>query len=238
MQCAETRNCGSKPVCKQNQSASWLSGWLFRGSSSWNSSGCFLFYPVPPPSSSSAMSAAVHPLTSHMMNPYPRPTLNGVAHTMAGPSVIAQASPVTTRKRKRAHQYTVSYSEVQEVDSDGRLREVIVIEDTPPPPTISPATTHNGAYSASYQPPTLAPIRTRARAAAEAQAMSSSSSSVLTAPAPKKRKRDHQEEVRAPPAKKLAAAGQQAVAVSNSAPWKQAGQLVTADVCLNPLSFS
>ena len=112
--------------------------------------------------------------------------------------------PMTSRKRKRAHQYTVSYSEVQEVDSDGRLREVIVIEDTPPP-TISPSTTHNVLYSASYQPPVYnAPIRTRARAAAEAQALSASSSSVLTAPAPKKRKRDLLEEVRAPVAKRPA----------------------------------
>ncbi|KAF9000601.1 kinase-like domain-containing protein [Cyathus striatus] len=126
--------------------------------------------------------------------------------------------PVATRKRKRAHQYTVSYSEVQEVDSDGRLREVIVIEDTPPPPTISPATTHNGAYSASYQPPFYsAPIRTRARAAAEAQAMSASTSSGLTAPVPKKRKRDHDQEARAPASKKPAANGQtQAVVATGS----------------------
>ncbi|KAI0806323.1 CMGC/CLK protein kinase [Irpex lacteus] len=100
---------------------------------------------------------------------------------------------VPTRKRKRAaHQYTVSYSEVQEVDNAGRLREVIVIEDTPPPSTVSPATSANAhLYSASYQPPTYAaPIRTRARAAAEAQALSTSSSSVAVPPAPKKRKRD------------------------------------------------
>ncbi|KAF9525652.1 CMGC/CLK protein kinase [Crepidotus variabilis] len=127
----------------------------------------------------------------------------------SGPSGLP-TPPVATRKRKRAHQYTVSYSEVQEVDSDGRLREVIVIEDTPPPPpTISPSTTHNGAYSASYQPPVYsAPIRTRARAAAEAQALSASSSSVVTAPLPKKRKRDHNEEVRAPPTKKPAVGSQ------------------------------
>lgn len=101
--------------------------------------------------------------------------------------------PVATRKRKRAHQYTVSYSEVQEVDTDGRLREIIVIEDTPPPPTASPATSsRTNGYSASYQPPAYsAPIRTRARAAMEAQAESSGSSSVaLPIPAPKKRKRE------------------------------------------------
>ncbi|XP_006459318.1 hypothetical protein AGABI2DRAFT_134784 [Agaricus bisporus var. bisporus H97] len=106
-----------------------------------------------------------------------------------------------TRKRKRAARYSVQYSEVQEFDSDGRLREVIVIEDTPPPATISPATTHPN-YSSSYQPPIFsAPIRTRARAAAEAQALSSTSSSI-TAPVPKRQKRDPQEEVRAPPPRK------------------------------------
>lgn len=148
--------------------------------------------------------AAVHALPAQMLSGYStRQSLN-VMHPMStsGPSGLL-TPPVTTRKRKRAHQYTVSYSEVQEVDSDGRLREVIVIEDTPPPPpTISPSTTHNGAFSASYQPPVYsAPIRTRARAAAEAQGLSASSSSI-TAPALKKRKRDHNEEVRAPATKK------------------------------------
>ena len=75
-----------------------------------------------------------------------------------GPSGMP-TSPVATRKRKRAHQFTVSYSEAKEFDSDGRMREVIVIDDTPPP-TISLSTTHNGAYSASYQPPMYsAPIK-------------------------------------------------------------------------------
>jgi len=151
--------------------------------------------------------AAVAPLPNQILSHYPRQSLNIM--NPGGPSGLP-TPPVATRKRKRAHQYTVSYSEVQEVDSDGRLREVIVIDDTPPPPTISPSTTHNGAFSASYQPPMYsAPIRTRARAAAEAQALSASSSSVVTAPAPKKRKRDHNEEVRAPAAKKQAASSQQ-----------------------------
>ncbi|TFK27188.1 CMGC/CLK protein kinase [Coprinopsis marcescibilis] len=179
------------------------------------------------------MSAAVHPLSTHLMPHYGRPVLNGVSHhSMAGPSVVPNASPVVTRKRKRAHQYTVSYSEVQEVDSSGKVREVIVIEDTPPPPTLSPATTHNAGYSASYQPPALAPIRTRARAAAEAQAASSGSSSVLTAPAPKKRKRDHQDEVRAPAAKKLAAGNQQAVATAKS--WETRSAAATDDTSKGP----
>ncbi|TFK40262.1 CMGC/CLK protein kinase [Crucibulum laeve] len=144
--------------------------------------------------------------------------------------------PVATRKRKRAHQYTVSYSEVQEVDSDGRLREVIIIEDTPPPPTISPATTHNGAFSASYQPPMYsAPIRTRARAAAEAQALSASSSSGLTAPAPKKRKREH-DEVRAPATKKPAASSQQSNAVAETKSWDSRSAAATDDTSKGPPS--
>ncbi|KAG2017868.1 CMGC/MAPK protein kinase [Coprinopsis cinerea AmutBmut pab1-1] len=175
------------------------------------------------------MSAAVHPLNPHHISHYSRSNLPAVTQSIAGPSVMANASPVTTRKRKRAHQYTVSYSEVKELDSDGKVREVIVIEDTPPPPTLSPATTHNGGYSASYQPPALAPIRTRARAAAEAQAMSSSSSSVLTAPAPKKRKRDHQDEVRAPPAKKAAAGGQQSNATNAANAWDNRTVAATDD---------
>ncbi|KAF4613591.1 hypothetical protein D9613_007897 [Agrocybe pediades] len=160
--------------------------------------------------------AAVHPLPTQIISQYARSGLNA-----GGPSGIT-SSPVATRKRKRAQQMTVSYSEVQEVDSNGRLREVIVIEDTPPPPpTISPSTTHNGAYSASYQPPSYgAPIRTRARAAAEAQALSTSSSSLMTAPAPKKRKRDHNEEVRAPAAKKPAApSSQQSTTLVSNKSW-------------------
>ncbi|KAJ7056618.1 kinase-like domain-containing protein [Mycena amicta] len=98
-----------------------------------------------------------------------------------------------TRKRKRAHQYTVSYSEVQE--------KSFVIEDTPPPPTtLSPSI----PFSTSYQPPVYsAPIRTRARAAAEAAA---SSSSAIVQPPTKKRKKELGDEVRAPVAKKVAVA--------------------------------
>lgn len=177
------------------------------------------------------MSAAVHPLTSQVVAQYSRQSINGVVNTNpAGPSV-KPTPPVGTRKRKRAARYSVQYSEVQEVDSDGRLREVIVIEDTPPPATISPATTHNPNYSASYQPPMFsAPIRTRARAAAEAQALSSSSSSI-TAPAPKKRKRDHQEEVRAPPAKKLAQSSQQSQALVPAKSNDFRSNAATDDVC-------
>ncbi|PPQ83427.1 hypothetical protein CVT25_007018 [Psilocybe cyanescens] len=179
--------------------------------------------------------AAVHPLPTQILSQYARQSLNGI--NPAGPSGMP-SSPVATRKRKRAHQYTVSYSEVQEVDSNGRLREVIVIDDTPPPPpTISPSTTHNGAYSASYQPPMYAaPIRTRARAAAEAQALSASSSSVTTAPVPKKRKRDHNEEVRAPASKKPAATSSQSQAVIPTKSWESRSAAATDDTSKGPVS--
>lgn len=139
------------------------------------------------------MQTALHYAAPTMLSQYQQPhsalNLNRAPNTAA--SVMPSPS-VPTRKRKRAHQYTVSYSEVQEVDNAGRLREVIVIEDTPPPSTVSPATSANAPfYSASYQPPVYsAPVRTRARAAAEAQAVSTSSSSAAVAPAHKKRKRD------------------------------------------------
>ena len=172
---------------------------------------------------------AVHQLPTHLLaHRYPRHSLNGI-NTNSGPTAM-QTPPVTTRKRKRAHQYTVSYSEVQELDSDGRLREVIVIEDTPPPPTMSPATTHTGAFSASYQPPIYsAPIRTRARAAAEAQALSSTSSSAIVAPAPKKRKREP-EEVRAPAAKKLIPSGQQTQQLIQTKSWDSRSAAATDEV--------
>lgn len=121
----------------------------------------------------------------------------------------------------------ISYSEVHEVDSDGKLREVIVIEDTPPPPTISPATTYNNHYSASYQPPVYsAPIRTRARAAAEAAA---SSSSIVTQPPPaKKRKRDPADEPRTVPTKKAAHQPQPLAATKS---WASGSGAATDEVC-------
>ncbi|KAH9945287.1 CMGC/CLK protein kinase [Epithele typhae] len=125
---------------------------------------------------------------------------------------------VTARKRKR-QQFTVTYSEVQEVDNTGKLREVIVIDDTPPPPTVSPASTHTAMYSASLQPAVFsAPIRTRARAAAEAQALSASTSSgaTLAAPAPKKRKRDPADDVGAV-SKKAVTNGQTSNAIAQRA---------------------
>lgn len=183
---------------------------------------------------SSPAMTAVHPMPAQILPQYTtRQSLNVMNSITSGPSGHL-TPPMTSRKRKRAHQYTVSYSEVQEVDSDGRLREVIVIEDTPPPPlTISPSTTHNAAYSTSYQPPVYsAPIRTRARAAAEAQALSASTSSILTAPAPKKRKRDLHDEVRAPTAKKPALGSQQSRTVVGPSSTDSRTGAVTEDVCL------
>ncbi|GBE88243.1 Dual specificity protein kinase lkh1 [Sparassis crispa] len=136
------------------------------------------------------MQTAVHHLQPQVLPQYPRQSLNRPLNT--NPAAIP-TPPIAPRKRKRPQQYTVNYSEVQEVDSTGQVREVIIIEDTPPPPTASPASTaHTQIYSASYQPPVYsAHPRTRARAAAEAAQLSASTSSALTAqPAAKKRKRD------------------------------------------------
>ncbi|KAJ7220092.1 CMGC/CLK protein kinase [Mycena pura] len=157
-------------------------------------------------------------------------------HLNVGGTQVLPTPPVATRKRKRAHQYTVSYSEVQEVDSDGRLREVIVIEDTPPPPTtMSPSI--NNAFSASYQPPIYsAPIRTRARAAAEAQALSASTSSAIVAPPAKKRKRDPVEEVRATAAKKTAPSIQQSQAVAQTKSWDSRSAAATDETSKGPAS--
>jgi dual-specificity kinase len=144
------------------------------------------------------MQSVVHPLVAPMhshRSHYPHPTLES-ALTRTTASGLTMPTPPISRKRKRPHQLSVSYSEVQEIDADGRLREVIIIEDTPPPPaTISPAvstSTQHYTYSSSHQPPLFnAPIRTRARAAAEAQVMSASTSSAITLPpATKKRKRE------------------------------------------------
>lgn len=176
------------------------------------------------------MQAAVHQMPQ-MLPQYPRQSLNGVIN---GAHVIPPTPPVATRKRKRPHQYTVSYSEVQEVDSEGKLREVIVIDDTPPPPTISPATTYTNGFSASYQPPQYsAPIRTRARAAAEAQALSASTSSVaIIAPAPKKRKRDPMDDARATITKKPPTAIQQQQPVATTKSWASGSGAATDEVSI------
>jgi dual-specificity kinase len=174
------------------------------------------------------MQTAVQTLPAHLMPSYQRPSISNVVNRN---STMLPTPPVATRKRKRAHQYTVSYSEVQEVDTDGRLREIIVIEDTPPPPTASPATSsRTNGYSASYQPPTYsAPIRTRARAAMESQAESSGSSSVaLPIPVPKKRKREPD----GPPssAKKGFPPTQGSSTTANHATWTNGSGATTATV--------
>lgn len=189
---------------------------------------CSLSRPTAIFSSYSTMQTAVQTLPAHLMPSYQRPSISNVVNRN---STMLPTPPVATRKRKRAHQYTVSYSEVQEVDTDGRLREIIVIEDTPPPPTASPATSsRTNGYSASYQPPAYsAPIRTRARAAMESQAESSGSSSVaLPIPIPKKRKREPD----GPPssAKKGFQPAQVSLGTANHATWTNGSGATTATV--------
>ncbi|PCH42314.1 CMGC/CLK protein kinase [Wolfiporia cocos MD-104 SS10] len=136
-----------------------------------------------------AVYAMPPPLPSQFSQSAFNRSLNGNPNTLR--------TTLTTRKRKRPQQYTVSYSEVQEVDSTGKVRDVIVIEDTPPPSTISSANSpispaDSRMFTASYQPPVYAaPIRTRARAAAEAKGVAGTSSTVQTqTPLSKKRRRD------------------------------------------------
>jgi dual-specificity kinase len=178
------------------------------------------------------MQAAIHHLPPQIIPQYTRQSLNGILNPMPGGPTVMPTPPVASRKRKRAHQYTVSYSEVQEVDSEGKLREVIVIEDTPPPPTTSPRTTHGNGFSASYQPPVYTTqVRTRARAAAEAQALSASASSVaIPAPPPKKRKRDHADETRLPPAKKTVVGGAQPQPLQDTKSWASGSGGATDEV--------
>ncbi|KZS92599.1 kinase-like protein [Sistotremastrum niveocremeum HHB9708] len=102
------------------------------------------------------------------------------------------ATPSAPRKRKRPNQntYPIAWSEVKEIDPHGRTREVIVIEDTPPPTPHSPTTSIRSAVfntSSSYIPP----IRTRAQAAAAAVNTASMSAA---APPTRKRKREQQED--------------------------------------------
>lgn len=180
---------------------------------------------------------SVLPRTNPLPMPYySRTSLNNTVNGNGnGHTAVQPATPVATtlgRKRKRLD---ISYSEIIE---DGR--EVIVIEDTPPPATASPATTaRTGAFSQSYQPPLYsAPIRTRARAAAEAQqhqqALSASTSSHITAPAPKKRKRDHVEETRTLPSKKPATSSHYAPPTVPTASWDSRSAAATSDVRARP----
>jgi dual-specificity kinase len=121
--------------------------------------------------------------------------IHSSATTMYSQQTIGMPS-TPTRKRKRPVQ--VSYSEVQEVDANGRLRDVIVIEDTPPPTASATASSSlvNGIGPGSvdtYVPPR----RTRAQVAAAKAALShvnngaTASSSSFAAPPTKKRKREN-----------------------------------------------
>jgi dual-specificity kinase len=176
---------------------------------------------------------AVHALPPQMLPQYHRQPPNGVvisANNANGSTFLPTPVP-STRKRKRT-QYTVSYSEVQEVDPEGKTREVIVIEDTPPPPpTVSPGSTIAGGFSASYPPPPFsAPIRTRARAAAEAQGLNTPLA--IVSPALKKRKKDPTDEGRAPPAKKAAAVAQHPhVLPGTDGSWGNVSSATADDVC-------
>ena len=164
------------------------------------------------------------PLLPPMLSSYARQPMNGVPT-----SNVLPTPPVASRKRKRAHQYTVSYSEVQEIDREGVTRDVIVIEDTPPPSTASPATSRTHAFSTSYQPPVYsAPVRTRARAAAEAQGnLSANTSTAILPPPPKKRKREAADETPRN-AKKLIPNGVPATAPSKQ--WASTNGVAAKDV--------
>jgi dual-specificity kinase len=185
------------------------------------------------------MQAAVHQLPLQSLPQYNRQSLNGINAILnpipSGPLVIPTPS-VATRKRKRPYQYTVSYSEVQEVDNEGRLREVIVIEDTPPPLTISPATTNHNGYSASYQPPIYsAPIRTRARAAAEAQALSASGSAAIVGPVAKRRRKDLADEELTTTTKKLIKAPHPSSTLPTTKSWASGSGAAVDNVRVLPL---
>ena len=189
----------------------------------------------PPPLPSGIMQTATllqSPLLPPMLSSYARQPMNGVSTSNALPT-----PPVASRKRKRAHQYTVSYSEVQEIDREGVTREVIVIEDTPPPSTASPATSRTQAYSTSYQPPVYsAPVRTRARAAAEAQGnLSANTSTAILPPPPKKRKREVADGTPRS-AKKPITNGVPTSTTSKQ--WASTNGAVTKDVCTHRVSTS
>jgi dual-specificity kinase len=171
------------------------------------------------------------PLLPPILSSFNRQPMNGVPTSNALPT-----PPVASRKRKRAHQFTVNYSEVQEIDREGVTREVIVIDDTPPPSTASPATSRTHAYSTSYQPPVFsAPVRTRARAAAEAQGNLSASTSTAIFPPPKKRRREVADETPRS-VKKLLPNGVPTSATSKQ--WTSTNGAVTKSVRSYPTSTS
>ncbi|KIM69887.1 hypothetical protein SCLCIDRAFT_18920 [Scleroderma citrinum Foug A] len=115
-----------------------------------------------------------------------------------------------------------SYSEVQEVDNHGHVCEVIVIDDTPPPPTTEPPATHNPPrYHPDYlqiSPPSS--IRTRAHTFSESQALAAfTAPTVQVAPAQKKRKQDQADEPRGTITKKPAPHLQPQVSIPSTKSW-------------------
>jgi len=119
--------------------------------------------------------------------------MTGVTGTTATP----QASG--TRKRKR--QMHVTYTETTELDrSTGKLRDVIVIEDTPPPGAGTP-NSNTAPSAAPYAPPPA--IRTRAQAAAAAAALTQPTHQ----PPLKKRKREPADDLAQSTATKKPAVG-------------------------------
>jgi dual-specificity kinase len=79
-------------------------------------------------------------------------------------------TPQLSRKRRRANQspLSVTWNEIREVGKDGRERDVIVIEDTPPPTTVHSPTASLASVSYTNGSTYIPPIRTRAQAAAAA----------------------------------------------------------------------
>ena len=170
---------------------------------------------------------------------HPRPPITSLLTRTANnnPVPLPMPSQPTPRKRKRPTHYSVSYSEVQEIDDEGRLREVIVIEDTPPPhtPISDPpsASRSVGGNSLSMQPPQYgAPVRTRAaRAAEEAQSLSfnASAGTGVAAPALKKRKREPELSKVVQAKKALSNAKYAQNAVANGRAWANGNAAVAVD---------
>ncbi|KAL5485801.1 LKH1 [Sanghuangporus weigelae] len=180
----------------------------------------------------------------HYLHPRP-PITSLVTRTAINNAVpLPMPSQPIPRKRKRPTHYSVSYSEVQEIDDEGRLREVIVIEDTPPPQTpISdpPSASRSvGGNSVSIQPPQYGvPVRTRARAAEEAQTLSfnASSGTGVAAPALKKRRREPELSKVIQAKKALSNAKYAQNAVANGRAWANGNAVDNTQVARAPPSY-
>lgn len=104
-------------------------------------------------------------------------------------------TPQLTRKRRRVNQspLSVTWNEIKEVGKDGRERDVIVIEDTPPPTTVHSPTASIPSVTYTNGSTYIPPIRTRAQAAAAA-INTAAAYSVAGPSTIKKRKRDAYDE--------------------------------------------